>query len=646
MEDARDSSAVEGSGVPRTQEGPAERAPSANSSRLSGEVYVRPKSGTSKRSATRPDTRQTIGTDASKPMGRGQEKRKSGIAARRESLQSSGEASARDQRNRASRSHVPSLTSNAFFRPMSSQKLQAHRQSSRPMPMDQQFAQARDLQPQNLDLDDAATDIGGSVAHRASGLEDLRPPPSRGTEFTDQDRVTANTSPTTNGHYPTGSLTDSVRPLHKSNEPAANPRGLTVNVEKSYQGAGKPGLSPLASPRSFRSNFMRTGRDSNRNRSTEGAEKLSSGASSPKMAPIDSRGQAREAPAQQAQPEVPTAGRVFDYFEGNTRFCLGGRWQNTRGKPINLATGFFIVLPCVLFFVFSAPWLWHNISPAIPITFAYVAFICMSSFVHASVSDPGILPRNLHHFPPLGENDDPLRLGPPTNDWTLIKSAESATAAMEVPVKHCRTCNIWRPPRAHHCRLCDNCIETHDHHCVWLNNCVGKRNYRYFFVFVTSGTILALYVIATTLVQLLVYRSRENVSFGKAISHFPVPFALLVLGVLLFCYPAALMGYHVFLMARGETTREYMNSHKFAKNERFRAYSQGSALKNIIAVLCRPRTPTYYRFKSKYQAGDQRLGVHKSLRPKVDAQGMEMQNISLAPPQFQSEQAFHEANRR
>ncbi|KAI6782577.1 Palmitoyltransferase-like protein [Emericellopsis cladophorae] len=466
------------------------------------------------------------------------------------------------------------------------------------MPTDQQFAQAQNLQPQNLDLDDGATDIGGSVAHRASGLEDLRPPPSRGTEFTDQDRVTANTSPTTNGHYPTGSLTDSVRPLHKSNEPAANPRGLTVNVEKSYQGAGKPGPSPLASPRSFRSNFMRAGRDSNRNRSTEGAEKLSSGASSPKMAPIDSRGQARQAPAQQAQPEVPTAGRVFDYFE------------------------------------------------AIPIIFAYVAFICMSSFVHASVSDPGILPRNLHHFPPLGENDDPLRLGPPTNDWTLIKSAESATAAMEVPVKHCRTCNIWRPPRAHHCRLCDNCIETHDHHCVWLNNCVGKRNYRYFFVFVTSGTILALYVIVTSLVQLLVYRSRENVSFGKAINHFPVPFALLILGVLLFCYPAALMGYHVFLMARGETTREYMNSHKFAKNERFRAYSQGSALKNIIAVLCRPRTPTYYRFKSKYQAGDQRLGVHKSLRPKVDAQGMEMQNVSLAPPQFQSEQAFHEANRR
>lgn len=37
-----------------------------------------------------------------------------------------------------------------------------------------------------------------------------------------------------------------------------------------------------------------------------------------------------------------------------------------------------------------APWLWHNISPAIPILFAYVFYICFSSFIHASVVDPGV----------------------------------------------------------------------------------------------------------------------------------------------------------------------------------------------------------------------------------------------------------------
>lgn len=200
---------------------------------------------------------------------------------------------------------------------------------------------------------------------------------------------------------------------------------------------------------------------------------------------------------------------------------------------------------------------------------------------------------------------------------------------MEVPVKHCRTCNIWRPPRAHHCRLCDNCVETHDHHCVWLNNCVGKRNYRYFFTFVTSASMLGAYLLATSLTQVLVYKKREGISFGAAIGHFRAPFALAIIALVALIYPLSLMGYHLFLMARGETTREYINSHKFTKKERYRAYSQGNWLKNLIAVLCRPRTPAYYRFKSKYRHGDQRLGIHHSQRrSRKSSQGLEMDTVT------------------
>lgn len=222
----------------------------------------------------------------------------------------------------------------------------------------------------------------------------------------------------------------------------------------------------------------------------------------------------------------------------------------------------------------------------------------------------------------------------------MIKSAEKNTAAMEVPVKHCRTCNVWRPPRAHHCRLCDNCIESHDHHCVWLNNCIGKRNYRYFFTFVTSATFLSLYLIATSLTQILVYQNREDISFGKAIDHFRVPFALVFIAILGFLYPAALMGYHIFLMARGETTREYMNSHKFVKKERYRPFSQRSIIRNLLAVLCRPRTPSYYNFKNKYQPGDQRLGVRRSQRPRRNSQGLEMQDVRPAEEGFQGPAAL------
>jgi palmitoyltransferase ZDHHC9/14/18 len=207
---------------------------------------------------------------------------------------------------------------------------------------------------------------------------------------------------------------------------------------------------------------------------------------------------------------------------------------------------------------------------------------------------------------------------------------------MEVPVKHCRTCNIWRPPRAHHCRLCDNCIETHDHHCVWLNNCVGRRNYRYFFAFIASTTILSLYLIGASLTQILVHMTQAGISFGDSINEFRVPFAMVIFGFLGFLYPAALTVYHIWLMARGETTRELMHSQKFIKKERYRAFTQKSVLKNWTVVLCRPRPPSYYQFKKKYVEGDQRLGERKDRRARKESvNGMEMQAVKPTGSSFQ-----------
>lgn len=275
------------------------------------------------------------------------------------------------------RSHVPSLTSNAFFRPMSSQKLQAQRAAAaRP---------AATLQPhaELENLDDGMTDAGGSTignfaVHRKTP-SDVRPH-SRGTEMADQetlDRLTANASPTT-GHVPTDSLPDSMRPLR----------------QRQHSTHDQP-ASPVAekSSRSFRSSF-RLGRRSDvsagRHRGNNGAEKLYSNASSPRLRPVDSRGRPVTSATTKTEREHGRLGWVYQYFEGNTVFCLGGRWQNTRHRPMNIATGIFVLVPCVLFFVSEAAWLWHNVSPALPIVCAYLSFICFSSFVHASVSDPGV----------------------------------------------------------------------------------------------------------------------------------------------------------------------------------------------------------------------------------------------------------------
>ncbi|KAL2263640.1 hypothetical protein VTK26DRAFT_5903 [Humicola hyalothermophila] len=529
-----------------------------------------------------------------------------------------------------SRSHVPTLTSHAFFRPMSSQKLQAQRGITRPSSMNPHTR--RPSESQSTKRDSLVSGQGARVGAHPNDPGEARPPPSRGTEFTEQDafgHATATTSPT-HGHHPPSSLADSVRPLQKKQDGA---RKLTLDLNKPY----KPGVTiptPSRTPRSLRSSFlMPRGESGSGNREMDGGEKLESVASSPQYPP--SHGRQEAPPNNKAKSDL---GRNYEYFLGSTVFFFGGRLQNARQRPVNIATGALVFIPAALFFAFSAPWLWVNISPAIPITFAYLFFLCVSSFFHASASDPGILPRNIHRFPPPDENEDPLRLGPPTTEWFVVKSSEKETAAMEVPTKYCKTCNVWRPPRSHHCRLCDNCVETQDHHCVWLNNCVGRRNYRYFFTFISTAAFLSLYLSGASLAQILIHMKRQNISFGGSIGQFRVPFAMVIYGFVAFLYPAALMGYHIFLMARGETTREYLNSRKFLKKDRYRAFTQANWFQNWFVVLCRPRPPSYYEFKKKYVEGDQRLGTYRRGRRagtrEVDPnEGVEMQDVKTQPQQ-------------
>lgn len=517
--------------------------------------------------------------------------------------------------SRISRTHIPSLTAQGFFRPMSSQRLQAHR--GRPMTKETFASASTD------DWNDRASQkrrslVSNSTHHQGSlPPVEQEAPPSRGTEFTDPiipDR-TNSASPT--GNMTARSLGESARLLHERERIQQKTPPQQLNLPAANYRFPEPHDQAQKSPLSFLS--MQDKPHPHDRRDNGAHERLSSNASSRRS--IEKQGQ---------KPGQSRLGKNYEYFMGNTFFFAGGRFQNSRDKPINIATGFLVVVPSALFFAYSAPWLWHNISPAIPILFAYIFCVCFSSFVHASVVDPGVIPRNLHPMPPPDPTGDPLAIGPPTNDWVMVKLATSEVAAMDVPVKYCKTCNIWRPPRCYHCRVCDNCVETLDHHCVWLNNCVGRRNYRYFLTFVSYSTILAFFLLGASLAHILVYREREGISFGSAIDTLRVPWAMVIYGALAGPYPASLWAYHLFLVGRGETTREYLNSHKFVKADRHRPFTQGNVITNWLSVFFRPRPPTYMEFKRPYEAGDQRLSneKRKHWKPDLEAQtGIEMQQV-------------------
>lgn len=316
----------------------------------------------------------------------------------------SGSTSGGRPTSATSRTHVPSLSSHAFFRPMSSQRLQAQRGSRASMLQKETTNEGSVEGSNSIERQNSVT----SDTTRQEAPEE-RPPPSRGTEVSEMtERVTANTSPThgytstsspTHEHNATASLSESARPLQR---PAGNTKNLTLNVDGQYKGGGGP-PTPLKSPRSFRSSFLLPTRGDDTNspsRSSKGREKLSSVASSPGLTPTH---------VLKPTPKTPNLGSNYQYFTGNLIFFWGGRLQNTRDRPVSIGTGFFVVLPGILFFAFSASWLWHNISPAIPIVFAYVYYVCVSSFLHASLSDPGVSPRYSYEQQKLTSPDLPAK---------------------------------------------------------------------------------------------------------------------------------------------------------------------------------------------------------------------------------------------
>ena len=69
--------------------------------------------------------------------------------------------------------------------------------------------------------------------------------------------------------------------------------------------------------------------------------------------------------------------------------------------------------------------------------------------------------------------------------------------------RECTTCHIIRPPGASHCGTCDNCVLNYDHHCGFVNNCIGKRNHKYFYLFLFFGSLTGVYCAVCQIITII-----------------------------------------------------------------------------------------------------------------------------------------------
>ncbi|GAA0138442.1 protein modifying enzyme [Lithospermum erythrorhizon] len=292
--------------------------------------------------------------------------------------------------------------------------------------------------------------------------------------------------------------------------------------------------------------------------------------------------------------------RIYQTWKGSNIFLFHGRLIFGPDGRTLLLTISLIVVPVAVFCIFVARKLIDDFSGHWGITIMIVVIfftICdIVALLLTSARDPGIVPRNAH--PPETEVElSPLGT-PPSR---LPRSKNVNANGVIVKVKYCDTCMLYRAPRCSHCSICNNCVDKFDHHCPWIGQCIGLRNYRFYFMFVSTSTMLCLFIHGFCWVYVKKIMNSEKTTIWKALIDTPASIVLIIYTFLLVWFVGGLTIFHLYLISTNQSTYE---NFRYRYDQRMNPYNKG-IFRNFLDVFCTSIPPSKNNFRAKVQKEDE-----------------------------------------
>ena len=217
-------------------------------------------------------------------------------------------------------------------------------------------------------------------------------------------------------------------------------------------------------------------------------------------------------------------------------FCVSGpQYHNVFFAFILIS----LTQACLLLIFIKA---YSQISILYQIIISFIFYIFeLINMILGCCTDPGVLPRH------------PKDLYYITNRPLL----RQVINGHKVIVPFCYTCSMFRPPRTSHCSVCDNCVERFDHHCLWLGTCIGKRNYKYFYWFISSLFINQIFQIFSA-IYYIVNQAKKIKNKEKNSLFIVIAYSGIVFYNILFiaCFLGKLLLIHTFLVFKNFTFYE------------------------------------------------------------------------------------------